>query len=353
MTPKTSLFHASFDGLKKKPGSVVLATFSFWMLCIVAIVPCLITPLLLFITVPFLFAPALYQYLVILGGLSQDDSFGLESKTSWAFFSRYFAPQFRGCFRFSMGLMKGLAAFWVATIFVIPSFVSIAPSIWSDFNAELETMTNLMQTENMGKVVAYLNGSSTLLSALGISTLLAFFFGFIFFFHNTLLYGMNVYSRSVFQLSMPGAMNLVYRDAIRGNRSFRKTYWQTFWPIYVLATVGFFLGGYLGFVLAPSYAGLYLALALALSLTFAMLYFPFYGAGVGLYFGTFRFDLGEKMHQKLEQSLNELKRTHQASEAEIAAMEETVKQFGEALKKKDAEEEKKEESPSENSEEKK
>ena len=178
MTPNKnpSILQEAAQGLRKKPAAVLAATLCFWVTAMVAIAPALLSPVALVLTVPLVFAPSLYQYIVTLGGLSQDKEFNLQSGLGWRFFRTYFSPKFRGSFRLLWGLFKGIVAFDLSMAVLAVLFTSIGPSIWPDFDASMGEFASLVNAGAIGEASLYLQGNPSLLAFTSLLLGLAFFF---------------------------------------------------------------------------------------------------------------------------------------------------------------------------------
>ena len=66
MTPNKNpnILQEAAQGLRKKPAAVLAATLCFWVMAMVAIAPALLSPISLVWTIPLVYAPSSYQYIV-------------------------------------------------------------------------------------------------------------------------------------------------------------------------------------------------------------------------------------------------------------------------------------------------
>ncbi len=337
MTPNKnqSILQEAAQGLKKKPAAVVAATLCFWVMAMVAVAPALLSPAILILTVPFVLAPSLYQYIVTIGGLSQDKDFDLQSGLGWRFFRTYFSPKFRGCFRLLWGLLKAILAFDLSTALLSAVFTYAGPSIWPDFNATMEEFASLLTAGAIGEASTYLQGSQTLLSFSTLLVGLAFFFGFAFFLHNMFLYGMNTYCHAMFQSPVPSSVTMIYRNVIRERRGeFSKIYYGSFWPLYLLMAIGYGLGMWLGMSVSSS---LYVVLPIAMAgaFTLMMFFLPFFASGTGFFFRRFQPHFVRYSYARMQESLAQFKAQQDASQEDIDAFEEMLKKYGDEMKKMD------------------
>ncbi|MGN1261802.1 MAG: hypothetical protein ACI4UT_01895, partial [Candidatus Enteromonas sp.] len=319
----------------KKPAAVVTATLCFWVMAMVAVAPALLSPAILILAVPFVLAPSLYQYIVTIGGLSQDKDFDLQSGLGWRFFRTYFSPKFRGSFRLLWGLLKAILAFDLSTALLSAVFTYAGPSIWPDFNATMEEFASLLTAGAIGEASTYLQGSQTLLSFSTLLVGLAFFFGFAFFLHNMFLYGMNTYCHAMFQSPVPSSVTMIYRNVIRERRGeFSKIYYGSFWPLYLLMAVGYALGMWLGMSVSSS---LYVVLPIAMAgaFTLMMFFLPFFASGTGFFFRRFQPHFVRYSYARMQESLAQFKAQQDASQEDIDAFEEMLKKYGDEMKKMD------------------
>ena len=337
MTPnkKPTILQEAAKGLQKKPAAVIAATLCFWVMAMVAIAPALLSPIALVLTVPLVFAPSLYQYIVTLGGLSQDKEFDLQSGLGWRFFRTYFSPKFRGSFRLLWGLLKGILAFDLSLAVLSIVFTYLGPLVWPDFDAAMGEFASLVNAGAIGEASAFLQGNLSLLSFTALLLGLAFFFAFALFLHNMFVYGMNTYCHAMFQSPIPSSVTMIYRNTIRERRGeFSKAYYGSFWPLYLLMALGYGLGMWLAMTLSTS---LYVVLPIAMAgaFTFMAFFLPFFASGTGFLFQRFQPHFVRYSYERMKESLEQFKAQQDASQEDIDAFEDMLQKYGDEMKKMD------------------
>ena len=326
-----SLFQRSKAGVKKNPGALFAATFSFWIMTLVAIAPSLLSPIFLFLTVPLVFAPSLFVYIASAGGLSQDSNFALDGKTSWGLFFSYFTLPYRGAFKLMLGFLKAMLAFFAAALAVSAFMGAFATMIWPDFNETINAFYNLMETASANDILDYLQESVTLSQYLTISVSVVFGVAFLFFLHHCFLYGLNCYSRLLFPKTGFHFADTIFRRALAGNRlEFSKKYYGFAWPLYLLLLLGYVGGVVLGLFLSLDLVTV-LSVSMAMSVTLALCYLPFYEVGIGFLADDLRPWILGTATTLAKSSLDQLRAMQAFSAEEIEAMEKALKDYEERV----------------------
>lgn len=329
-SPK-KLFAKMKEGISKNPGQMIAATFSFWIMVLVAIAPCLLSPLFLVLTVPFIFAPALFVYVATAGGLSQDPEFAISNKTTWGLFLSYFSVPYRGAFKMWLGFLKAMLAFFGVMLVVSALMSGLAPVIWPDFNDTINNFYSLLESGSANEIFHFMQESDTLIQYTTLSSSIVFGGAFVMFLHHCLVYGLNCYSRLLFPKAGRNFSDTIFRQTLRSERaSFSKAYYGTMWPIYLLLIIGYAGGVALGVYFQWDLVYV-LAVSMALSITLALLYFPFYGVGIACIADDIRPATLRMSTRMAQQSLDQLRAMQSLSQEEIESLENMLRGFNEKI----------------------
>lgn len=316
MKQEKSIKKLAFSDLKKKYVNLLLPLSIFAVIFILSLILGFVSPITLFLSVPFLVIPGFFSLTAITA--SPVDEKTKTGSLFFVIFRNYFSPFFKTGYRVIVGFLKALLVYVIISSIASTVFeytILINDPAYTDLLNKIETLESIESIIPTILNLVETNASFKLFMFL--TTTISFFGGFYMFVHHMSVSSMKMYLNLSSPTPMPSSdLNLIHKMTMKKIRKpFHKEYLKALWFFPIILLVGYAGGNVLGYFLIPN-LDVFQCTLLGVFVDFILVLFllPYFFNVLKYIFERFRTDYIDTFIDLSLKSIEEIKKTATISE---------------------------------------